>query len=435
MQEPAAVAARLFVLEDTVGEEEVRQAFGGTADLVACGLADHRGDALTSRVNVNFAGELCVLGDHPRGEPTGVPPLGGGTLALLAASAPRVRVETALDLGCGAGAIALALAASADRVVATDVSARALAFAGVNARFNGVTNVELREGDLFEAVRGETFDLIVSQPPFVACPPGCARSVYAHGGPRGDELVMRALSRAAPHISPRGRLIMLADVPVVDGDPLDARLGDIARDGGLGIVALQSPTKSLDEYCVFHAAVDHPLLDEAFAAAVLARREHLERQRIRGITLCVFVAQPAANAPFASIVPVRHANDVPVTGVAVDRILTAQHLAHGEDGALLASRLSFPVGSRHVSQPSVPGGPGTMVLIHLPQDRPQWPIVLDERSVAVVSRIAQSARVGDAARSLARDEGLTLEQATKVVLTSARAALSRGALELDERAG
>jgi release factor glutamine methyltransferase len=77
-----------------------------------------------------------------------------------------------LDLCTGSGAIAVTLAAERPqiRVVATDVSAAALAVARANAERLGVlARVELREGDLFEAIEpGARFDLIVSNPPYVA---------------------------------------------------------------------------------------------------------------------------------------------------------------------------------------------------------------------------------------------------------------------------
>jgi release factor glutamine methyltransferase len=79
---------------------------------------------------------------------------------------PRPRV---VDLGCGSGAIALAIAAAcpyAD-VTATDVSADALAVALGNAQRLGL-RVHFRHGDWWHAVAGESFDLAVSNPPYVA---------------------------------------------------------------------------------------------------------------------------------------------------------------------------------------------------------------------------------------------------------------------------
>ena len=75
-----------------------------------------------------------------------------------------------LDLGTGSGCIAITLARLRPRarVVATDVSQQALAVAQENAAQHGAHNLELRLGDWFEPVAGERFDLVVSNPPYVA---------------------------------------------------------------------------------------------------------------------------------------------------------------------------------------------------------------------------------------------------------------------------
>jgi len=79
---------------------------------------------------------------------------------------PRARV---LDMGTGSGAIAVAIAHTRPdaQVTALDVSAAALDVARRNAQHNGAA-VRFLHSDWFGAVAGETFDLIVSNPPYIA---------------------------------------------------------------------------------------------------------------------------------------------------------------------------------------------------------------------------------------------------------------------------
>lgn len=74
------------------------------------------------------------------------------------------------DLGTGSGAIALALASARAqlRVVATDASEAALRVARGNAEHLGLRNVEFRRGDWCAPLADERFDLIVSNPPYIA---------------------------------------------------------------------------------------------------------------------------------------------------------------------------------------------------------------------------------------------------------------------------
>lgn len=118
-----------------------------------------------------------------------------------------------LDLCTGSGLLAVTAALrGAARVVAVDVSGRALVSAWLNARLNGV-RVEARRGDLFDAVAGERFDVITSNPPYLPGPSerlpqgGAARAW--EGGVSGRVFIDRICDRAHEHLRQGGSLLLL----------------------------------------------------------------------------------------------------------------------------------------------------------------------------------------------------------------------------------
>jgi release factor glutamine methyltransferase len=82
---------------------------------------------------------------------------------------PSAESFAVLDLGTGCGAIALAIARERPNcdITATDISDAALAVARENANRHALPNVEFLSGDWTAPVAGRTFDLIVSNPPYV----------------------------------------------------------------------------------------------------------------------------------------------------------------------------------------------------------------------------------------------------------------------------
>ena len=201
---PAAVLTALFMLGEPVPATALDAALPRTtaAGAAAIGLVGEldRAGCVRARVDlrpheaVDDAGEVrwwvaSDLGELVTGRalaPDHVLGVGGAGLTL-AGLTPRTRVRTALDLGCGCGIQTLYLLRHAEHVVATDISARALAFTAFNAALAGVSvsgapdagsepvlgsgRLELLRGSLLEPVVGRRFDLIVSNPPFVLTPP------------------------------------------------------------------------------------------------------------------------------------------------------------------------------------------------------------------------------------------------------------------------
>jgi release factor glutamine methyltransferase len=122
------------------------------------------------------------------------------------------------DLGTGSGAVALAVAHERPRsqVVATDISADALMIATRNTARLQIQNVTFKVGSWFEPLDRQTFDVIVSNPPYVAeSDPDLAANVRRYephaalfAARNGLDAITRIVSEAAQHLSSSGRLIL-----------------------------------------------------------------------------------------------------------------------------------------------------------------------------------------------------------------------------------
>ncbi|MFC7534128.1 methyltransferase [Actinoplanes sp. GCM10030250] len=130
-------------------------------------------------------------------------------------------VRRAVDIGCGtgAGAITVAKRAPGAEVLAVDINPEALRFARVNAELAGVSTVRPCHSNLLTDVDG-TFDLIISNPPFMIDPAGRA---YRDGGEHGYELSLSIIGVAAERLAEGGSLVLFSGTGIVEGqDPFRA---------------------------------------------------------------------------------------------------------------------------------------------------------------------------------------------------------------------
>jgi ribosomal protein L3 glutamine methyltransferase len=137
--------------------------------------------------------------------------------------APWIRnpdeVNSALDLCTGSGCLAILLAHAFPNVMidAADISQEALEVAQRNlADYNLEQQVNLVRSDLFAGLRGRTYDLIISNPPYVSAEAMAALpQEYRHeperalaSGADGLEAIRTILNEAADHLTDRGLLIV-----------------------------------------------------------------------------------------------------------------------------------------------------------------------------------------------------------------------------------
>jgi methylase of polypeptide subunit release factors len=250
-----ALLARLFVLGERVPVEPLRRELP-LDDLVRLGVVEG-GAQVRAVVDVRPYGESdtdwYVVSDHgpdsagrPAAEVAADHVLGvGGASLTLARITPREPVGSALDLGTGCGVQALHLGRHAGRVVATDRNRRALRLAAVTAALSG-QEWDLREGSLFEPVAGETFDLVVSNPPFVISPGH--RYTYRDAGLPADDLGRLLVQQVPARLADGGTAVVLANWLHVRGEDWRERVAAWVAPTGCDAWVAQREVQDPAEY-------------------------------------------------------------------------------------------------------------------------------------------------------------------------------------------
>ncbi len=131
---------------------------------------------------------------------------------------PLNQICSVLDLGTGTGAIAIAIAAQRPQaqVTAVDASPAALAVAQDNAKRLNTENVQLLLSNWFSALPGQTFDVIISNPPYIAeqdvhLKQGDLRfepSSALVAGKDGLDCIRQIVSQAPDYLNPQGWLML-----------------------------------------------------------------------------------------------------------------------------------------------------------------------------------------------------------------------------------
>lgn len=261
--EPLATLVRLFLLGQTMDIDVVEARLGADADVLSrAALVRIEGDRVVPTVALTpWRGFVLAHDPDPSGDLwpqhiSGPTPAGDTLLAMVSGDG-----GSALDVGTGCGLLALALSSHVDRIVATDTNPWALRLTTMNAHLNGISNIETRSGSLFEPVRDERFDLIVSNPPFVIAPE--SDLLFRHSPFPRDEISQAVIRDAAAHLEEGGFGYALVNwVQPPDGAWLDVLRGWLEDTG-------------CDAICLLHG-IEDPL---AYAVRWNAREQQLQPAR------------------------------------------------------------------------------------------------------------------------------------------------------------
>ncbi len=351
-----ATLVRVFALGRTVPAVDLGRALPATGidTAVRAGLVEASGDTVRATCDLRPYGEedhsWWVASDlGPVASGATLPPdhvLGiGGASTTLAAWTPRRRVRRALDLGTGCAVQALHLSTHCAQVTATDTSSRALEYARFNAALAGV-DLDLRRGSLLEPVRGEWFDLVVSNPPFVITPRGAAMPEYEYrdGGMTGDALVRDLVTSLPDVLAPGGVAQLLANWEVPGDTEWRTVVGGWLDGTGLDAWVVRRDEQDPAQYAELWASdAGHAQLgpgSPAYDAMYNAWLDDFAARGVRSIGFGVITLQrpEADRAPFRDLMDA----DGPVgggMGAVVDAGLRARtRLAVDGEAWLLAGR-------------------------------------------------------------------------------------------------
>ncbi len=185
------------------------------------------------------------------------------TSKFLARFAIRRHSRTTLDLGTGSGILSLGAASHSDMVIATDLNARAVAFARFNAQLNGVENIDVLAGDCFAPIANRRFDLILSNPPFFITPQ--TDYLFCENSMELDGLCRRLVKEAPGHLYEGGYMQMLCEWAQVKGQSWEDRLAEWLEGTGCDAWVMKGLTQDPEEYAQhrIRETSEDPSLDAA----------------------------------------------------------------------------------------------------------------------------------------------------------------------------
>lgn len=159
-----------------------------------------------------------------------------------ARSVDEIRV---LDMGTGTGILGFVAAKhGATKVILTDISPNAVENARLNIQRLGLQQTTEVRGpaDLFDSVKGEIFDIIIFNPPWILGEP---KTLYDEAiYDKEQQIITRFLSQVNEYLSPRGRLLLIySDISQSTGEGSLDKLNELLKQNRLEIVSQWQKTR------------------------------------------------------------------------------------------------------------------------------------------------------------------------------------------------
>ena len=121
--------------------------------------------------------------------------------------------EKVLEIGTGSGIVAMYASQMTDKVVATDINFNAIELAEKNFTSNGIKNIELLLGNLFEPVKNQKFDVILFNAPYLPTEKSeildDSLNYAFDGGLDGRKVIDSFLNEVKNHLNRGGRVQLI----------------------------------------------------------------------------------------------------------------------------------------------------------------------------------------------------------------------------------
>jgi methylase of polypeptide subunit release factors len=296
---PLDTLLRLLLLGRPVDVETASRAVRPTRleEWVALGLLRPEGEAVIAPLTLQPVGDLVLIHDSHRRY--GFSPeyvMGVARTSLNVANLTIRRSCTrVLDVGCGGGFQAFLAARHSDQVVAVDRNPRAVNLARFNAQLNGLANVEVLEGDFFEPVGDQQFDLIVSNPPYVVSPENSF--IFRDSGLPGDALCRKIIREASQQLREGGYCQFMCTWAHLSGEDWRERLAGWFTGTGCDAWVLRFETLDPAVYAtawIRESELGAPQMSAERFAAWLA---YYERERIEALSNGWITLRKASGQP------------------------------------------------------------------------------------------------------------------------------------------
>jgi len=252
---PLNTLIRLFFMSEDCRPQDVEAAVRPLTltQLMAAGIVRMEGDLVTAAIRIQPYGRMLFLfkRDPPDVAPEEALMFISPSSLEVAHLMTRHPARHALDIGTGCGFLAALVAPFCEEVYAIDVNPSAVRAAEFNARWNGLKNISFRAGNLLEPVRGQRFDRIVCNPPFLITPVPevfSSRYIFKHSGLPGDAFCINLAREASQLLEEGGYFHMMFQWEEPNGAPWSSHLEKSFSGLGCDVWVARILTTTADEY-------------------------------------------------------------------------------------------------------------------------------------------------------------------------------------------